>query len=270
MKLLLLSDLHGHLDWYAWASRQPCDAILIAGDLLDGFAGCGLVPQMLALSKWCLACPVPLVLSSGNHDANEVSDGSWLGDRLPDDLNAVDSETVSRFLTEERWMDALERPGLVPDHRASILQTDTGCLVVTTIPFDPTAEAKWDSLWREGARLRREHRLPWLVLHHEPPADTAVGGLMGDVSLGYRIQEYRPDYVLSGHLHDQPYWGAFADRIGPTWCFNPGTPPLARLRAAKQPNSILLDLVNRTATWTATHQRPRRPTSETISLDASA
>ena len=270
MKLLLLSDLHGRSDWYAWASKQPCDAIVIAGDLLDGFAGGGLVPQMLALSTWCAACPVPLVLSSGNHDGNEAGDGSWLGDGLPEGLDAEASEKVSRFLMAGRWMDALERPGLVPDHRSSILETNSESFVFTTIPFDPTAAANWDPLWKEGSRLRREHRLPWLVLHHEPPADTAVGGMMGDVSLGYRIQEYRPDFVLSGHLHDQPYRGAFADRIGPTWCFNPGTPPLARLRSAKQPNSILLDLENRTATWTATHQRPRRPTSETIALDTSA
>lgn len=269
MKLLLLSDLHGRSDWYAWASKQPSDAIVIAGDLLDGFAGGGLVPQMLALSAWCQNSPAPLVLSSGNHDANQAGEGSWLGDGLPRHFDEETSERVSRFLTSERWMDVLERPGLVTDHRSSILETSRGSLVITTVPFDPTAEANWDSLWRQGAGLRREHRLPWLVLHHEPPADTAVGGMMGDISLGYRIQKYRPDFVLSGHLHEQPYRGAFADRIGPTWCFNPGTPPLARLRSAKQPNSILLDLENRTATWTATQQRSRRPISETIALDTS-
>jgi hypothetical protein len=35
MKLLLLSDLHGRMDWYAWASEQACDDIPIASDLLD-------------------------------------------------------------------------------------------------------------------------------------------------------------------------------------------------------------------------------------------
>jgi hypothetical protein len=28
-----------------------------------------------------------------------------------------------------------------------------------------------ETLWREGQQLRREHSAPWLVLHHEPPAD---------------------------------------------------------------------------------------------------
>jgi hypothetical protein len=71
---------------------------------------------------------------------------------------------------------------------------------------------------------------------------------------------------LSEHLHNQPYHGAFADRIGATWCFNPLTPPLNNWRSAKQPNSILLDLKGRTAIWTATHQRPRQPLSQTISI----
>ncbi len=267
MKLLLLSDLHGRSDWYAWTAKQSCDAIVIAGDLLDGFAGAGLVPQMLALNAWCKSCPVPLGLSSGNHDANEASDGSWLGNGLPEDLDADQAEQVRRFLMADRWMDVLERPGLVTDHRSSILAGSAGSVVITTIPFDPTANANWNPLWDSGARLRREQRIPWLVLHHEPPANTKVGGRMGEVSLCYRIQEYRPDFVLSGHLHDQPYRGAFADRIGPTWCFNPGTPPLAELRLAKQPNSILLDLENRTAAWTATHRSCL--TSEIISLDKS-
>lgn len=226
----------------------------------------GLVPQMLALATWCEASTVPLVLSSGNHDANEPGDGAWLGASALEPIPSSASEQVSRFLQAERWMDALERPSLVPDHRSAVLATQSGSVVVTTIPFDPTGEATRESLWREGAKLRSEHRVPWLVLHHDPPADTAVGGLMGDASLFYRIEEYRPDYVLSGHLHDQPYRGAFADRIGSTWCFNPGTPPLARLRSAKQPNSILLDLANRIATWTATHQRPRKPVAEQIFL----
>jgi predicted phosphodiesterase len=267
IKLLLLSDLHGRSDWYGWASGQSCDAVAIAGDLLDGFAGEGLMPQMLALVEWCKNVPIGLALSSGNHDANDPGDGSWLGNELPVEITPAESEQIRRFLAAERWMDALERPGLVPDHRSAVLETGVGNLVVTTIPFDPTVEADWTHLWREGGRLRRENRVPWIVLHHEPPADTVVGGMMGDGSLFDRIREYRPDFVLSGHLHDQPYRGAFADRVGSTWCFNPGTPPLARLRSSKQPNSILIDLTDRIATWTATHQRPRRPISETISLD---
>jgi len=267
MKLLLLSDLHGRADWYAWAGGQSCDAMFIAGDLLDAFAEGGMVPQMLALAEWCKNVPIPLALSSGNHDANEASNGSWLGRDLPFEIPPEQSEQILRFLSTERWMDALERAGLVTDHRSLVLETGAGNLVVTTIPFDPTAEADWTHLWREGGRLRRKNRVPWIVLHHEPPADTAVGGMMGDKSLFDRIREYRPDFVLSGHLHDQPYHGSFAVRVGSTWCFNPGTPPLARWRSSKQPNSILLDLENRTATWTATHQRPRQPISETISLD---
>lgn len=266
MKLLLLSDLHGRFDWYDWAAGQSCDALAIAGDLLDGFAPDGLLFQALQLAEWCKRVPQPIALSSGNHDANEAGGRSSLGNILDSGVQIRQSAEALKFLTAERWMDALERPGLVTDHRSELLETKAGSLVVTTIPYDPTASVSWDALWYQGARLRREHRSPWLVLHHEPPADTEVGGMLGDTALFYRMQEYRPDFVLSGHLHNQPYRGSFADRVGSTWCFNPGTPPLTRLRSAPQPNSILLDLAQRTATWTATHQKPRRPISQTVSL----
>ena len=43
---------------------------------------------------------------------------------------------------------------------------------------------------------------------------------------GIRFADYvsRPDVVLSGHVHQPPFKpdGAWADRIGDTWVFNPG------------------------------------------------
>lgn len=163
-------------------------------------------------------------------------------------------------------MDALDRPGLVPDNRSALLQTRAGSLVVTTVPYDPAASDGRDPLRLEGARLRREHHVPWFVLHHEPPADTAVGGMMGDVSLARRIRQHRPDFVLSGHLHDQPYQETFADRFEGAWCFNPGAPPPSKLKAARQQNAILLDLKMRAATWTATPKRGKTLISKTIPL----
>ena len=266
MKILLLSDLHARTDWYAWAARQSCDALAIAGDLLDGFSGSELLPQMLALAEWCKKLPVPLVISSGNHDYNEAGDGRWLRDSLPEGISSEQAGQIACFLAAERWMDTLERPGLVTDHRSSILETKAGKLVVTTIPFNQTASANGDGLWRKGACLRKKHRSPWIVLHHEPLKNTTVGGRMGDVSVLHHIQEYRPDFALSGHIHDQPYRGGFADRVGSTWCFNPGTPPLIKFHSATQPNSILLDLESRTATWTATHHCHRRPISASLQL----
>jgi len=85
---------------------------------------------------------------------------------------------------------------------------------------------------------------------------------MGDASLAWMIEEYQPDYVLSGHIHGQPYHphGNFAERIGTTWCFNPGAPSVAQTEHANVPNHILLDTVAEHAVW---HAKPMLGT-ETI------
>ncbi len=123
-----------------------------------------------------------------------------------------------------------------------------------------------DGLWREGALQRKSLRVPWIVLHHEPPADTMVGGHNGDPALFYKIQEYRPNFVMSGHMHEQPYLGSFADNLGGTWCFNPGYPPGGSAKNAKVPNHIVLDLDARTATWHASSPRGGQPILKQIRL----
>jgi len=173
-------------------------------------------------------------------------------------------ERIMRMLTAQHWMDSLERPGLVTDGRTAVLETPRGPLVVTTIPFDFGSGDDRDALWREGALKRKSLRVPWLLLHHEPPADTKVGGQMGDPSLFFNIQEYRPNFVVSGHMHDQPYRGSFADNIEGTWCFNPGYPSATPVKRAKIPNHIVLDLSDSTATWYATGSKG--PILKTISL----
>jgi len=76
-------------------------------------------------------------------------------------------------------------------------------------------------------------------------------------------RECQPDFVLSGHIHEQPYDGNFAGRIDRTWCFNPGRPALDRAI----PNHILLDTAKRTATWYATPNVGRQPIKKEISLN---
>ena len=262
MRILLLADLHFQENWYHWLARQNPDITVISGDLLDGFIPEGLLPQMLAVSAWCERFPGPLVVSSGNHDANST-DGIFDPDGLAL-ISAGERERVMRMLTAMHWMDCLERPGLVTDGRTAVLETLRGAVVVTTIPFDFGSGGDTDGLWREGALKRKSLRVPWLVLHHEPPADTMVGGQMGEPSLFYKIQEYRPNFVVSGHMHDQPYRGSFADNIEGTWCFNPGYPSATPVKRAKIPNHIVLDLSDSTATWYATGSKG--PIHKTISL----
>ena len=217
---------------------------------------------MLAVSDWCERFPGPLTVSSGNHDAN-TEGGNFETDAL--ELIPVGKrERVIRLLTAQHWMDCLERPGLVTDGRTNAMKTPRGILVVTTIPFDFGSGGDRDALWRDGTLKRKSLRVPWLLLHHEPPADTKVGGQMGDPSLFFKIQEHRPNFVVSGHMHDQPYRGSFADNIEGTWCFNPGYPSATPVKRAKIPNHIVLDLSDSTATWYATGSKG--PIHKTISL----
>ncbi len=267
MRLLLLADLHFRDDWYRWLFEPRADLAVIAGDLLDGFHPGGLLPQMLALREWCARFPGNLAISSGNHDANVpggVFDPEGLAE-IPENKR----QAALEMLQAKHWMDRLERPGIVTDGRTTVVETSGGPLVVTTIPYDHVQRGSTfaDELWQAGAALRKFHQAQWIVLHHEPPADTAVGGLMGDPELFYRIREYRPNFVVSGHLHAQPYSGSFADQIDGTWCFNPGFPAANRARAAKIPNHILLDLAERTATWHATANVGHPPIIKQIKLE---
>ena len=248
MKILLAADLHNRREWYDWLRGQNADLTVIAGDLLDGFLDCGLLPQMLALRRWCAGFPGALAVCGGNHDANTPQRGF-----RPDSLVSLpekDREDVLPLLLSDRWMDSLEELGVVPDGRTNLLQTPAGQVVVTTIPYDFQSGEPHGHLWEDGSRMRIQHKVPWIVLHHEPPAGTLVGGNQGDRNLHYKIREYQPDFVVSGNLHSQPYVGSFADKVGGTWCFNPGHPEhKEQLALSAIPNHITLDLAAGTATW---------------------
>ena len=252
MRILLLADIHSQGQWYRWIASQNADLTVIAGDLLDGFSNEGLLTQKLSFSNWVARFPSPLALSSGNHDGNESSLAGFEIDALVGFSDKHRAE-ANRLLSEKHWMDCLERPGVVTDGRTAVVETPHGSIVVTTIPFDFGSGGDMDHLWREGALKRKTLRIPWIVLHHDPPADTMVGGHTGDPSLFYKIQEYRPSFVVSGHIHVQPYRGSFADKLGETWCFNPGRPEQSHLGSV--PNHIVLDLRAGTATW---HASPKK------------
>ena len=67
----------------------------------------------------------------------------------------------------------------------------------------------------------------------------------GDTELGGWIERLRPDMVLTGHVHEPPFkpTGSWADRIGPTWVFNPGR------QIGPVPAHIVIDLEAGAATW---------------------
>lgn len=251
MKLLLTADIHANRDWYRWIADRAADfdLICIGGDLLDGFHPAGLTPQMLFFYDWCQAHPTPLALCSGNHDRNgdPVDPAELLNF---DQLSPSKREPLTKMLVAERWMDALASENVVTDGQSRLLELRSGLIVVTTIPFGLAGGAEKD-LWIQGSALRDAYHAPWIVLHHEPPAGTAVGGRFGGHQVLWKIRSHEPDFVLSGHHHLQPYEGRFAERVHETWCFNAGYPPTEQLSRAAVPNHIALDFEAGTASWDA-------------------
>ena len=59
------------------------------------------------------------------------------------------------------------------------------------------------------------------------------------------IDEYQPEAVLTGHVHESPFKaaGSWVDRIGDTWVFNAGH------QIGPVPARIELDFTGGQATW---------------------
>jgi hypothetical protein len=78
------------------------------------------------------------------------------------------------------------------------------------------------------AEAAKTQRKLWIWIHHAPPDKSPIswGGAryFGDSELAQWIEQYRPDIVLCGHVHQSPFVkdGSWVDHIGPTWVFNAG------------------------------------------------
>jgi len=221
MKLFLTADLHDNRSWLEWLVDQAhnYDLICIAGDLLDMFAADegGQIDHLRG--NWLpkmIATGVPLAVCSGNHDHG---------------MNA--------------WLNYIDVPGkVVGDGSTQLLSLSGEQLIVTTCPYYRTFDMR-DSvmieLWEHGARLRTETQSPWLVLHHEPPAQICPAGYTATHWLSLRLRTYRPDYVSCGHLH--VFGPDFAFGVHGAWCLNSG-----QRSDAPRPNYIILDLSAKIAT----------------------
>ena len=121
-------------------------------------------------------------------------------------------------------------------------------VLVTVCPW-------WDGPVSRGeieAQLAREATRPrekWVWIHHAPPDRSPVSWtgkkFGGDDALIEWIKRFNPDIVLSGHIHNAPFYpdGSWVDRIGRTWVFNPGK------QIGPRPTFITLDLPPMTAQW---------------------
>ena len=240
MRILAVSDLHFGLNQFDWVAQQASryDLVIIAGDLLDIAGHLDLDSQITVVVKYLqkICSQTRLLVCSGNHDGDEKNEAQ---------------EYIAR------WLQRVRAGGLVVDGGS----TELGGRLISVCPW-------WDGpISREAMQtfLRAAQPHPsqeWLWVHHAPPDGVGVSWTgtahAGDACLVEIIRELRPDFVVSGHIHNSPFraGGAWASRIGKTWIFNAGR------QLGSPPAYIELDLEQRSARWVS------QAGTETIRLEA--
>lgn len=227
MKLLFVADLHYALKQFDWlvANAADYDFVSIGGDLLDLASSLDFDVQILVVEKYLnsLRQKTRLLVSSGNHDG--------------DSRNEAD-ESIAH------WLTTAKAENLYVDNDSLMV----GETLITICPWwdGPVSCAELEKM------IARDSEKPckrWIWIHHAPSAGSPTSWtgkkFAGDEMLRGWIERFKPDIVLSGHIHNSPYYpdGAWVDQIGKTWVFNPGR------QIGPCPTHILLDLHASKAEW---------------------
>jgi len=204
MRLLVVADLHYSLPQYDWvmAVASDFDVVIIAGDHLDLASSVDASAQIVVIGKYLarLREKTRLIICSGNHDLDSRTD---------------DGEKVARWV---KYVPDVVRDG----HSVAIGDVLFSVCAWWDGPAERAAIA--EQFGRDAALDKRT----WIWVYHAPPSQspTSWGGTRsyGDVELSKWIEEYQPDIVFAGHVHQAPFIkeGSWVDRVGRTWIFNAG------------------------------------------------
>jgi len=227
VRILVLSDLHyrlPHLDWLVGAA-EDVDVVALVGDLADIVNAVPFDVQLVVLRKYLglLGDRARVLVSSGNHDLDGPGDA---GEQVASWLQAERTETV----------------------HVDGMSVDVGDTRFTICPW-------WDGpLTRQQvadqlAAAAVDRPAQWIWLYHSPPAGTVLcrdgRREFPDHDLAAWIDEYAPDLVLCGHIHQAPWvdGGSWQARLRSTWVFNAGK------QRGPVPAHITIDTTERTAEW---------------------
>jgi Icc-related predicted phosphoesterase len=227
VRVLLVSDLHyslRQLDWVVEAAPE-FDVVVIAGDHLDISSSVALDAQIVVVQGYfrLLQSAGRLIVNSGNHD-----------------LTGADAHGERAAL----WLAQTHADGIATDGD-SVVVDDT---LITICPWwdGPTGR---DMVAAQLAADSVRRPATWVWVYHWPPLGSPTCWTgdrhYGDPDLAGWIDEYQPDFVLTGHVHDPPFKpdGAWADLIGATWVFNAGR------QLGPTPTRIEIDTDEHCATW---------------------
>jgi Icc-related predicted phosphoesterase len=227
MRCLVVADLHYSLPQFDWVlnAAPQFDVVIIAGDALDIGSIVDFRAQIVVVRKYLqiLATKTRVILCSGNHDLDERD---------------ATGEKISR------WIGDVGNLGIAHDGDSLTI----GDTFFTVCPWwdGPRIKAQIGAQLEDAAAA---HRGRWIWIHHAPPANSptswAGARFQGDIELVQWIERYRPDIVLSGHVHQSPFTkdGSWFDKVGDTWVFNAGH------QFGSPPTFIALDLDAGTAFW---------------------
>ncbi len=216
-----------NLKQFEWLAQEAeyVDLIVIAGDLLQlGHSSdkAEQISQIRPLLKH-IRDRCPLLLSSGNHDG--------------DQLNHADEECAA-------WIETLKT------ELACSSDFENGKYRFTSCPWwngPSTRKAMLDKI--QGKQPAEN--VSWTWIHHAPPRGSKTAwtlkGDAGDPYLLKLIGRYQPDFVLCGHVHSAPFYadGAWSERVGKTWVFNPGK------QIGDVPSHIQIDLAQQNARYSS-------------------
>ncbi len=208
MRLLLVADLHYSLPQFDWVLDMAADfdVVILAGDHLDVASIVDGRAQSVVVRKYfnrlraktrLLSAPATTISIRRTRPARRWRGGSGERRTKASPPMANPSSSMTRFSPSAPG-------GTVPS---------CGRASARSLPTPPRGGPSAGS-----GSITRRLRIP-----------ISWGGAryFGDVELRAWIEQYRPDIVLSGHVHQSPFIpdGSWVDRIGPTWVFNAGQQP---------------------------------------------
>jgi Icc-related predicted phosphoesterase len=198
LRILALADLHDRIDMLSRLEGIDADLIVFCGDLHNGGSKESARPAALSLAR--LGAPVLIV--PGNMDHKDVVPDLWVQAGL---------QMLHRSFSRHAGLGFLGMGGIVArDPRrlgdpARYYHQD--CEVYETLA----------AVYQEiiGARVK-------IIIVHQPPRgaqDTLYNGeSSGSVGLRRFVEEYQPDLLLCGHIHEARGMGL----IGATKIVNVG------------------------------------------------
>jgi Icc-related predicted phosphoesterase len=229
MRFVVVADIHYALQQYDWLLKVAphYDAVVIAGDLLELSSMVDRRAQIIVLRNYLakLSKQTNVIVCSGNHDL----DGEGLGGE--------------RTAT---WISDIGIGNAVSDGNSLYLSG----VRFSSLPWwdGPVSKQLIQNQLEHDAKLNHE---TWVWVYHAPPADNPVSWAgqrhFGDSQLNAWIADFKPDLVLSGHVHQSPFVqkGSWIDRIDSTWVFNTGQ------QIGPHPTHIAIALDLNIAVWFA-------------------